>query len=174
LKRAVFLDRDGVLNRLVMRNGRATAPFSLDELQILPSVPEALAALRSAGFQLIVVTNQPDVVRGHAELAHVEAIHAFMRARLPLDEIRVCYHDDDDGCACRKPKPGMLFAAAVEREIQLVRSFLVGDRWRDIGAGKAAGCTTILANAFPENPRTEPDVEVRDLLAAVDWIISRP
>ena len=174
MKRAVFLDRDGVLNGLVMRNGQPTAPFLLDELQIAPGVPEALTALRAAGFQLIVVTNQPDVVRGNTEKTDVEAIHGFLRARLPLDEIRVCYHDDGDGCACRKPKPGMMYAAAVEREIELARSFLVGDRWRDIGAGKAAGCTTILANAFPEKARTEPDVEVRDLLAAVDWIISRP
>ena len=174
MTRAVFLDRDGVLNDRVVRNGNPTAPFSVDELQIARGVPEALAALRAAGFQLIVVTNQPDVVRGHAERAHVEAIHALMRARLPLDDILVCYHDDGDGCACRKPNPGMLFAAAVEREIQLARSFLVGDRWRDIGAGKAAGCTTILVNAFPEKARTEPDVELRDLPAAAEWITSRP
>ena len=174
MKRAVFLDRDGVLNVLVMRNGKATAPFRLHELQILPGVPEALATLRAAGFQLIVVTNQPDVALGLAEKANVEAINAHMRAALPLDDIRVCYHMDGDGCACRKPQPGMIYAAAVEREIELARSFLVGDRWRDIGAGKAAGCTTILANAFPEKTRTEPDVEVRDLHAAVDWIISRP
>ena len=174
MNRAVFLDRDGVLNGLVIRNGRPTAPFLLDELQIVPGVPEALAALRAAGFQLIVVTNQPDVVRGHAVKADVEAINASMRARLPLDEIRVCYHDDGDGCACRKPKPGMLYAAAVEREIELARSFLVGDRWRDIGAGKAAGCTTILVNAFPESARTQPDVELRDLSAAADWITRRP
>jgi D-glycero-D-manno-heptose 1,7-bisphosphate phosphatase len=173
LNRAVFLDRDGVLNEMVLRNGRRTAPFSLDELQIVPGVPEALTALRAAGFQLIVVTNQPDVPRGHVEKAHVEAIHAFMRARLPLDEIRVCYHNDHDGCACRKPKPGMIYAAAVEREIQLSRSFLVGDRWRDIGAGRAAGCATILVNAFPEEARTAPDVEFRDLPAAVDWMTSR-
>jgi D-glycero-D-manno-heptose 1,7-bisphosphate phosphatase len=174
LNRAVFLDRDGVLNGLVMRNGKATAPFSLDELQILPGVPEALAALHAAGFQLIVVTNQPDVAFGQAEKAHVEAINAHVRARLPIDDIRVCYHMDGDGCACRKPQPGMIYAAAVEREIELARSFLVGDRWRDIGAGKAAGCTTILVNAFPEGTRVEPDVEVRDLSAAVDWIASRP
>jgi len=173
LNRAVFLDRDGVLNGMVMRDGRLTAPFSIDELQIVAGVPEALTALRAAGFQLIVVTNQPDVPRGHVKRAHVEAIHAFLRARLPLDEIRVCYHDDPDGCACRKPKPGMIYAAAVEREIELSRSFLVGDRWRDIGAGRAARCTTILVNAFPEEARTEPDVEFRDLAAAVDWIINR-
>jgi D-glycero-D-manno-heptose 1,7-bisphosphate phosphatase len=174
LKRAVFLDRDGVLTCLVMRNGKATAPFTLDEFQIVPGVPEALAALRAAGFQLIVVTNQPDVARGDAEKVNVEAIHAAMRARLPLDDVRVCYHRDGDGCACRKPQPGMIYAAAVDREIELARSFLVGDRWRDIGAGRAAGCTTVLVNAHPEEPRIEPDVELRDLSAAVDWITGRP
>jgi D-glycero-D-manno-heptose 1,7-bisphosphate phosphatase len=174
LNRAVFLDRDGVLNGLVMRNGKATAPFSLDELQILPGVPEALAALRAAGFQLIVVTNQPDVAFGQAKKVNVEAINAHMRARLPIDDLRVCYHKDADRCACRKPRPGMIYAAAVEREIELDRSFLVGDRWRDIGAGKAAGCVTILVNAFPEKAWIEPDVELPDLAAAVDWIASRP
>ena len=174
MTRAVFLDRDGVLNDRVLRNGQPTAPFSVDELRISRGVPEALGALRAAGFQLIVVTNQPDVVRGHAERGHVEAIHALMRVSLPLDDIRVCYHDDGDGCACRKPKPGMLYAAAVERDIQLARSFLVGDRWRDIGAGKAAGCTTILVNAFPGETKVEADVEFPDLSAAVKWITSGP
>jgi D-glycero-D-manno-heptose 1,7-bisphosphate phosphatase len=173
LNRAVFLDRDGVLNSLVLRNGKATAPFLLDELQILPGVPEALAALRAAGFQLIVVTNQPDVALGQAEKAHVEAINALMRACLPIDDIRVCYHKEGDGCACRKPHPGMIYAAAVEREIELARSFLVGDRWRDIGAGKAAGCTTILVNAFPAETRVEPDLEFRDLFSAAEWIASQ-
>jgi D-glycero-D-manno-heptose 1,7-bisphosphate phosphatase len=174
LTRAVFLDRDGVLNDRVLRNGQPTAPFSVDELRISRGVPEALGALRAAGFQLIVVTNQPDVALGQAEKTHVRAIHAHMRARLPIDDIRVCYHMDGDGCACRKPQPGMIYAAAVEREIELARSFLVGDRWRDIGAGKAAGCTTILVNAFPAETRVEPDVELRDLSAAVDWIAGRP
>jgi D-glycero-D-manno-heptose 1,7-bisphosphate phosphatase len=174
LKRAVFLDRDGVLNRLVMRNGRLTAPFSIGELDIGPGVPEALVALRAAGFQLVVVTNQPDVATGQAEKANVESINALMRERLLIDDIRVCYHKEGDGCACRKPKPGMIYAAAVEREIELARSFLVGDRWRDMGAGRAAGCTTVLVNAFPGEVRIEPDVEFPDLPAAVAWIISRP
>jgi len=169
---AVFLDRDGVLNRAITRDGKPWAPFSLDELEILPGVPEALAALRAAGFQLIVVTNQPDVARGHAKKAAVDAIHQHMRQRLPLDEIRVCYHDDHHGCACRKPKPGMIYAAAVDREIELARSFMVGDRWRDIGAGKAAGCQTILVNAMVEETRVEPDIELRDLPAAADWILT--
>ncbi len=173
MRRAVFLDRDGVLNRAVQRDGRPFVPSSLDELQILPGVDEALGRLRAAEFLLIGATNQPDVARGLVSRESVEAIHEFMRKRLPLDDMRVCYHVDADRCACRKPQPGMMFAAAVARQIQLHRSYMIGDRWRDIGAGKAAGCTTILVNAFPEEtaPRIAPDIELPDLPAAAEWIL---
>jgi D-glycero-D-manno-heptose 1,7-bisphosphate phosphatase len=173
MTRAVFLDRDGVINRGVLKEGQPFAPFSMAEFEILPGVPDALASLRAAGYLLIVTTNQPDVARGHASRAAVEAIHAFMREQLPLDDIRVCFHDDGDRCACRKPKPGMIYASAVEREVQLARSFMIGDRWRDIGSGKAAGCTTILVNRFPEPAQMEPDIELADLPAAARWILSR-
>jgi len=172
LNRAVFLDRDGVLNPGVTRDGRPWAPFSLAELAILPGVPEALARLRAAGFQLIVVTNQPDVARGNATKAGVESIHGYMRQHLPLDDIFVCYHDDQDACCCRKPLPGMIYAAAFPREIVLGRSFMIGDRWRDIGAGKAAGCRTVLVNAMVEKIRIEPDIELADLPAAASWILA--
>lgn len=173
MNRAVFLDRDGVLNRGVTRDGRPWAPFSLSELEILPGVAEALASLRAAGFQLVIVTNQPDVARGFVTKAAVDTIHEYMRQHLALDEIRVCFHDDADGCACRKPKPGMIYAAAVEREIALARSFMIGDRWRDIGAGKAAGCRTILVNAMIEKTRVDPDIELADLPAAASWILEQ-
>jgi D-glycero-D-manno-heptose 1,7-bisphosphate phosphatase len=171
MNRAVFLDRDGVLNGGILREGHPFAPSSLEEFSILPGVPEALAALRSAGYRLIVVTNQPDVARGHASRAGIDAIHRAMRERLPLDDIRVCFHDDADGCVCRKPRPGLLIAAAVDHEIQVAHSFMVGDRWRDIGAGKAAGCTTILINRFHEELRVTPDVEFADLPEAARWIL---
>lgn len=173
MTRAVFLDRDGVINRGVMREGKPFAPFTVDEFQILPGVHEALSSLRGAGYLLVVTTNQPDAARGHWSRAGVEAIHAFMRQQLPIDDVRVCYHDDPDRCACRKPLPGMIYAAAVEHEVQIVRSFMVGDRWRDIGAGKKAGCTTILVNAFAEPTRIEPDIELPDLLSAARWILSK-
>jgi len=173
VNKAVFLDRDGVLNRGVIRSGRPFAPLGLEDLDILPGVPDALEALRAAGFLLIVVTNQPDVARGLAKREQVDAIHAFMRDRLSIDEIRVCYHDDADHCVCRKPSPGMIYAAAVERAVQLDRSFMVGDRWRDVGAAKRAGCTAILVNALPEETRIEPDIELSDLPAAAAWILSR-
>ena len=173
MRRAVFLDRDGVINRGILHGGMSFSPCSLEEFEILPGVPEALAKLRAAGYLLVVCTNQPDVRRGNAERADVDAIHAFLRKQLPLDDLRVCYHDDADRCACRKPAPGMLYASAVDHEIQLAGSFMVGDRWRDIGAGKAAGCTTILVNRFPEPFGAEPDVELADLPSAAEWIVSR-
>jgi D-glycero-D-manno-heptose 1,7-bisphosphate phosphatase len=172
--RAVFLDRDGVLNRAIIREGRPFAPATLEDFEILPGVPGALDRLRRAGFLLIVVTNQPDVARGLVSYDQVAAIHAHMRQVLPLDDIRVCCHDDDDRCHCRKPLPGMLQEAAAERDIELARSYVIGDRWRDIGAGKAAGCTTVLVDSGHNEPTiTEPDERKHDLEDAALWIISR-
>ena len=173
MRRAVFLDRDGVINREIFRNGHAQAPFTLADVEILPGVPDALDRLRRAGFLLIVVTNQPDVVRGSAWRHEIEAIHSRLRQTLPLDDIRVCYHDDADGCACRKPSPGMVYAAAVEHDIALADSYLVGDRWRDVGAGRRAGCTTILVHSDRHEPTTiEPDVRMGDLGEAAPWILA--
>jgi D-glycero-D-manno-heptose 1,7-bisphosphate phosphatase len=173
MNRAVFLDRDGVLNGGVVRDGHPFAPSCLEEFSILPGVPEALQALRTAGYRLIVVTNQPDVARGLTTRANIDAIHALMRERLPLDDIRVCFHDDVDVCVCRKPRPGLVIAAAVDHEIQVGRSYMIGDRWRDLGAGKAAGCTTILVNRFHEELLVTPDVELPDLPEAARWILNR-
>jgi len=169
----VFLDRDGVINRGVLKAGRPFAPFTLDEFALLPGVPEALVRLREAGFLLIVTTNQPDVARGYASRDAVEAIHEHLRSAIAVDDILVCYHDDGDLCACRKPLPGMIYAAAFRYQIQPSRSFMVGDRWRDIESGRNAGCTTSLVNAFPEPKRIQPHVELADLQAAAGWILSR-
>ena len=173
MTKAIFLDRDGVLNRFTIRDGTPRPPAGVDQLEIFPDAADSLRRLKEAGYLLIVVTNQPDVARGLVTRAAVDAIHEYMRQHLTLDEIRVCFHDDEHGCACRKPKPGMIYAAAVEREIELARSFMIGDRWRDIGAGKAAGCRTILVNAIVEKTRIEPDVELASLLAASTWILDK-
>ena len=171
--RAVFLDRDGVINRAYVRDGVSRPPASADALEILPGVPEALARLRRAGFRLIVVTNQPDVARGTQTREAVEAIHARLMAALPLDEIRVCYHDDADGCPCRKPKTG---AADPGRRRRIsAASIMVGDRWRDIEAGRRAGCATVLVESGGHEPLAhEPDVRVASLAEAADWILARP
>lgn len=180
IRRAVFLDRDGVLNRAVVRAGKPYPPATLDELDVLPGVPDALARLRAAGFVLIVVTNQPDVARGTQSQANVEAIHralqhgSFRNPPLPIDEFRVCYHDDTDRCLCRKPAPGMLLEAAHAANIQLSASFMIGDRWRDIEAGRRARCTTLFIDyGYAEAERCLPHVRVRSLPEATDWILHK-
>ncbi len=172
MKRAVFLDRDGVLNRSMVRNGRPYAPTTLAEFELLPGVIEALANLRAAGFLLIVVTNQPDVATGEISAGDLAVIHRKLRDWLPLDDIKVCCHADADGCACRKPKPGMLLDAAREWSIDLHGSFMVGDRWRDVSAGKAACCTTIFVDyGYAERQVDAPDFVVTSLAEAVKIIL---
>ena len=173
MARAVFLDRDGVINRAVVREGRPFAPTSMHEVEFLPGVAEALEALRRADFRIIVVTNQPDVATGLQRRETVEAIHARMRATFPIDDIKVCYHADQDGCPCRKPKPGLLVEAARQGSLDLTRSVMVGDRWRDIEAGKAAGCKTILVGGgYAERPAEGPDAVVASLREASRVIVS--
>src|SRR5438093_17762 len=142
-QRVVFLDRDGVLNKAFPEGGTTRPPMSADELELLPGVPEALARLREAGFVLVVVTNQPDVARGKQTRAAVEAINARLTAGLPLLDVFACYHDTADGCNCRKPKPGLLLAAAAKWDLNLSTAFLIGDRWSDIAAAHAAGCRAV-------------------------------
>jgi D-glycero-D-manno-heptose 1,7-bisphosphate phosphatase len=175
VQRAVFLDRDGVINDVVLRNGRPHPPPTVAGLAILPGVAEALARLRAAGFRLIVVTNQPDIARGAQSRAVVDAMHARLASLLPIDEFRVCDHDDGDGCLCRKPKSGLLEAAARDAHVALGASFMIGDRWRDVEAGRNAGCTTIFVDRHYREQRPDhPDLTVGSLPEAVDWILSRP
>lgn len=170
----MFLDRDGVINRPTVRNGKPYPPISLSDLVILPGVETALKRLHGVGFKLVVVTNQPDVARGTQSRANVEEIHAALRKYLTLDEIRVCYHDDIDRCTCRKPAPGMILDAAHDSEIDLGASYMVGDRWRDIEAGRRAGTRTILIDyVYNETRVSEADMVVKSLAEATDWIISQ-
>ena len=170
---AVFLDRDGVLNRAVVRQGKPLPPASLDELEILPGTASSLHDLKSHGFDLYVITNQPDVARGTLTREAVEAIHRQLASALPIDAIFVCYHDDKNDCDCRKPRPGLILEAQRKHNIDLGRSFFVGDRWRDIDAGHAAGCKTILIDyGYDERKSAQPpDAVVKSLREAADWII---
>jgi D-glycero-D-manno-heptose 1,7-bisphosphate phosphatase len=171
---AVFLDRDGVLNRTFVRNGTPYPPMTLDEVQILPGVADTLKRLSEQNLPLIVVTNQPDVARGTQTREMVETINRQLGRALPmLTAFYVCYHDNADGCECRKPRPGMLLQAAKEHGIDLSKSFMVGDRWSDVAAGATAGCRTFLLDVpYNQAQRCTPDYIVRDLSQAADRILA--
>jgi D-glycero-D-manno-heptose 1,7-bisphosphate phosphatase len=172
LRPAVFLDRDGILNRTVVRDGIISPPHDLEEFDLLPGVAAATRRLTREGWILIVVTNQPDVARGKQTPARVEHIHNELRTLLPVHDVLVCFHDNSDGCGCRKPKPGLLLEAARRWRIDTKRSFMVGDRWVDIVAGQGAGCKTVLVERpYSGRERCEPDRCVVDLTEAADWII---
>jgi D-glycero-D-manno-heptose 1,7-bisphosphate phosphatase len=172
VRHAVFLDRDGVLNHAPVKDGKPGQPQGVDDLLILPRVEDACRRLRAAGFMLIVVTNQPEIARGTITRESVDAVNHRLKELLPLDEIVVCPHDDADGCECRKPKPGMLLDAARSHGLDLRTSYLVGDRWRDIGAGQAAGCRTVFIDrGYDERQPENPDATVRDLTEAAAWIL---
>ena len=173
-RRAVFLDRDGVLNAAIISEGKPYPPKSIKELIILPDVPEALIRLKKAGYLLVAVTNQPDVARGIATKAEVNKINHRLRTYLLLDDFRVCFHDDKDKCFCRKPLPGLLLDAARKYDICLKNSFMIGDRWRDIEAGHRATCKTIwINNNYDEkSPMTPPHYTVSKLIEAADWILA--
>ena len=172
MKRAVFLDRDGVINRADVRDGKPYPPANLKALKILPGVAGAMQALHEAGWLLIVVTNQPDVARGITPRADVEAINQHLQNTLPIDGFRTCYHDCSDSCNCRKPLPGALFAAADAYGIELANSFMVGDRWRDIEAGERAGCKTIFLDyGYAERRPQKFNYSVLSLAEAAEIIL---
>jgi D-glycero-D-manno-heptose 1,7-bisphosphate phosphatase len=174
LRPAVFLDRDGVINDAIVREGKPYPPASLAELTIPAGVADALRRLKAAGYLLIVATNQPDVARGKQTRAAVEALHAVLAAQLPIDDFRVCYHDDRDRCECRKPAPGLLLDAARDHRLALNLSIMIGDRWRDVEAGKRAGCATVFIDyGYHERQPAAPDAVVASVPEAVDWILSR-
>jgi D-glycero-D-manno-heptose 1,7-bisphosphate phosphatase len=171
IRRAVFLDRDGVILKSYTDNGMPRPARVIEEFELLPRVADALDLLRAAGLALVVVTNQPDVARGIMPRAVVEALHSRLLQELGLNHIYTCYHDDSDACQCRKPQPGLLEQAAAELGLSLTSSFMVGDRWRDIGAGQRVGCTTFLVRQ-PYSGDVKADFEVPSLYAATEQILS--
>jgi D-glycero-D-manno-heptose 1,7-bisphosphate phosphatase len=173
---AVFLDRDGVLNKTLLRDGIFVPPASVDDFEVTSDAAEGCAQLKAAGFVLIVVTNQPDVGRGTQNREAIEAMHAKLRAAVPvLEAIEVCYHAGEnhgEPCDCRKPKPGMLFHASAHHGIDLRRSFLIGDRWRDIDCAHAAGCRAVfIDHGYSEPLRATPDFTVSTFREAVATIL---
>lgn len=166
----MFLDRDGVVNEVVFRDGKLASPRSLEEFRLCEGIGAALEQLVKGGFRLFVVSNQPDVARGLLAPAVLEAISARVLESLPVERVLTCIHDDADGCSCRKPKPGMLQAVASSEGVDLARSFLIGDSWKDMQAGSRGGCTTILLRR-PYNRGVTGDHEVENIVKAAELIL---
>jgi D-glycero-D-manno-heptose 1,7-bisphosphate phosphatase len=168
---AVFLDRDGVLNAIVEREGRPESPRQRGEFLLVPGAHESVRRLRAAGLPVFVVTNQPDLARGLLPAPELEAMMRQLADHVGVDDARVCPHEDRDGCACRKPAPGMILELAERWGVDTRRSFMVGDTWRDVEAGRAAGCRTVLLRTW-YNDDADGDMTVSDLGEAVDWILA--
>ena len=160
--KAIFLDRDGVLNNPVIINGKPYPPANLNELIIPNHLEKCLMELKKIGFLLIMITNQPDVARGKTKIKDVEAINNYLKEKLNLNDVFCCYHDDNHNCECRKPKPGMILSAANKWKINLKKSFLVGDRWKDIESGKSVGLKTFLIDYNYDEKFIEPSYKVKD------------
>jgi D-glycero-D-manno-heptose 1,7-bisphosphate phosphatase len=175
-RRAVFLDRDGVLNRAVVRNGRPHPPYRLEDFEIHDDVAEGCARLKAAKFLLVVITNQPDVGRGTQSREIVEAMHLKLQSVLPsIDRIEICYHAGErygQPCDCRKPRPGLILRAAARLKIDLSASYLIGDRWRDIDCAHSAGCRAIfIQRGYEESLRRAPDFTVGNFSEAVNTLL---
>ncbi len=173
MKSAVFLDRDGVINRAIIRDGRPYPPRTLNELSIYEDVSLNVQEFRKHGLEVVVVTNQPDVARGDITIDRFNEINDAIMTQTGIKHFYVCLHVDEDKCGCRKPKPGMLLAAERELNIDLKSSYLVGDRWRDIEAGKRANCTTIfIDHSYREKMPEQPFIRVSSLTEASKHILS--
>jgi len=170
---AVFLDRDGVLNKALVRDRKSYPPLDAASLEIYPEAHKAVAVLQKAGYLAICVTNQPDVARGTRSMAEVDAMNQKVLHALRLDDILTCPHDDKDGCSCRKPQPGMLLAAAEKWGVDLGASWMVGDRKGDMAAGQAAGCRTVFIDRhYAEGGPIRPaDYTCNGVAEAVDFIL---
>lgn len=172
-RKGVFIDRDGVINRTRHWRGKERAPLTLEDFEYLPGVADAIGQLKAAGYVLVVVTNQPDVSRGWQTRERVDALNAKVLAELAVDCLKACFHGDEEACACRKPRPGMLLEAAREHALDLARCYMIGDRESDVEAGRAAGCRTILIQGDPlaTFPETRADYVAASLLEAARYLL---
>ena len=173
MKKAVFLDRDGVINKAFIKNGLPESPNSLSELEILPRVKESILRLKKLNFICLLVTNQPNVTRGKIDKSTVIKMNNFLKKKIQLDDIFVCYHDDKDHCNCRKPKPGLLLKAGKKWNVDYKQSFMIGDQWRDIQAGKNAGCKTIYLDYNYKDIKPQNPSFITDTLLNAVYIIEK-
>ena len=172
MRKAIFLDRDGVINRAFVVDGIPLPPKNLSDVEILTGVKEAVKLLNESNFEIVVVTNQPDVARGKVSIETVKAINFYLGKELGIKHFFTCYHDDSDACDCRKPKPGLLLNAARDLDLDLQESFLVGDRWRDIAAGQAVGCLSFFIDyGYREKSPHLPFTQVSSLIEATRLIL---
>ena len=169
--KAIFLDRDGIINKVVLKKGKPAPPIDFNEFELTEGIVETLQVLKQAGYLLIIFTNQPDVRRGDQTQTRVEAFHRHIQEILPIDRVYVCYHDSQDNCDCRKPKPGMLKQAQQDFNIDFQKSFVVGDRWRDVDAGNAVGCRTLFMDyQYDESLRTQPSFIIHKIRQVLDIV----
>ncbi len=173
ISNAVFLDRDGIINRAIVVDGKPYAPRDLKDFHFYPAVQQEISRLRSYGFVIVVVTNQPDVGNRLVEKELVEKMHDRMEQELGIDCVKTCFHSQTENCDCRKPEPGMLLEAAQDLNLGLPDSFIIGDRKSDVEAGKAAGCKTIFVDRGyrPEEKTDTADITVLSLTEAVNFIL---
>jgi D-glycero-D-manno-heptose 1,7-bisphosphate phosphatase len=169
-QKAVFLDRDGVINKAVVVDGKPFPPASVKELEIIEGVERGIEALKTAGYKVFVVTNQPDVARGKTSEAIIQEMNVYLKNMLKIDEISCCFHDEADHCSCRKPKPGMILDLSAKWNIDLSGSFLIGDRWRDILAAKNAGVKSILIDYNYDERFEVPDFSSTSFEDAINYI----
>ena len=172
--KAVFFDRDGVLNIPSVLNGKPYAPRKFIDFKIYDGVKESLEKIKSAGFFIVVITNQPDIGNGLVDIKEINVMHEFLKKELPIDYIEICPHSQTSNCNCRKPKPGLIFSAVDKHKIDLSKSWLIGDRWSDIVAGVSSGLKTI----FIDHKYTEktqnfgPDYVVSTTQKACELVLS--
>ncbi|OGD33100.1 MAG: hypothetical protein A2V45_16610 [Candidatus Aminicenantes bacterium RBG_19FT_COMBO_58_17] len=171
MKKAVFLDRDGVINKILIRQGKVVTPRKSEEFELIEGIGEEVRRIKEAGFFIFVITNQPDVARGALPRAELDKMSSAIKSRLPVDEIWICPHDDDARCDCRKPKPGMIRQAQAKYPVDIEGSFLIGDSWKDMKLAGSVGCKGILIDA-PYNQGLDCFARARDIHGAVDLILS--
>lgn len=172
-RRVVFLDRDGVVTVPVDVDGKGYAVRTVADLEFYPDAEDSVRRLRDAGYDVVIVTNQPDVSTGDLDPATLEAIHDQVAARLAVTGIRTCPHGEADSCSCRKPLPGLLTDEARVSPVAFDASWLVGDRDSDISAGLAMGCRTVFIHrGWTAETGQAAEVMVSTLTEAVDTILS--
>ena len=169
-KKIVFIDRDGVINKLVERDGRQVSPRTFEEFEVLPGVYLSIRKLRNNGFEIVVVTNQPDITRGLMELDQLSLMHKLVYS-LGVHEIRFCPHTDEDNCDCRKPKAGMLNRQLMTYPEAPTEVWMIGDKESDIICGNLVRARTILISQV-DRVNTLAERTVVDLEQATNYIVS--